>query len=249
MSAILVVEDDPDIGALLVRGLGAAGFTVSRADTAGDALRAMTGRPPAAVLLDVMLPDGSGSDLCRSFRQQGYAGPILFVSAKDEVVDRVEGLAAGGDDYIVKPFVFEELVARLRAQLMRRATQGQAARLIEAGGLVLDRDTRQARFGDVHTKLTQREAELLDVLMLEPDKPIARSALFDRLWHEGGGASLNVVDVYVGYLRGKLGEIAQIGGPTITTVRGRGFMLESRLGMARTFTPSGELPSRQERAT
>lgn len=222
---VLVVEDDPDIGGLLDRGLGAAGFRVSWVDTAGGALSHMAHHHPAAVLLDVTLPDGSGNDLCRSFRQRGFAGPILFLSARDEVADRVDGLAAGGDDYIVKPFVFDELVARLRAQLLRRATVG-AARLVDTGGLVLDRETRQARFGEMITKLTQREAELLGLLMESPNKPIARGDIFDRLWHGAGGASLNVVDVYVGYLRTKLGDIAQAGGPAVATVRGRGFMLE-----------------------
>ena len=223
---ILVVEDDPDIGALLDRGLGAAGFSVRWVDTADGALQHMSTGHPSAVLLDVMLPDGSGNDLCRSFRQKGFAGPILFLSAKDEVSDRVDGLAAGGDDYIVKPFVFDELVARLRAQLMRRAAMGEAAKLPEAGGMVLDMATRQARYAEVTAKLTQRECDLLNLFMESPNKPIARGDIFDRLWLDQGGASLNVVDVYVGYLRGKLGDITKVGGPSIGTVRGRGFMLE-----------------------
>lgn len=223
---ILVVEDDPDIGALLNRGLGAAGFSVSWVDTADGALQYMSAGHPNAVLLDVMLPDGSGNDLCRSFRQKGFSGPILFLSAKDEVADRVDGLAAGGDDYIVKPFVFDELVARLRAQLMRREAIGEAAKLPEAGGLTLDPATRQARYGDITAKLTQRECELLSLFMQSPNKPITRGDIFDRLWLDQGGASLNVVDVYVGYLRGKLGDITRSGGPSIGTVRGRGFMLE-----------------------
>jgi two-component system OmpR family response regulator len=223
---VLVVEDDPDIGALLNRGLGAAGFHVSWVDTFERALQHLSRENPDAILLDVMLPDGSGNDLCRSMRQKGFAGPILFLSAKDEVADRVDGLAAGGDDYIVKPFVFDELVARLRAQLLRRESMAAASRLVEAGGLVLDLDTRQVRFGEHTVKLTQRECELLHLFILSPNKPIARGDIFDRLWLDQGGASLNVVDVYVGYLRGKLADIARCGGPTIATVRGRGFMLE-----------------------
>ncbi len=223
---ILVVEDDPDIGALLERGLGAAGFAVEWVDTAGGALRAVADHAPNAVLLDVMLPDGTGNDVCRSLRQKGFAGPILFLSAKDEVSDRVEGLAAGGDDYIVKPFSFDELVARLRAQLVRREALDAAAAVPEVGGLSLDPDTRQARFREALVKLTQREADLLALFMESPGKPIARGDIFDRLWLDQGGASLNVVDVYIGYLRGKLGEIVRVGGPTISTVRGRGFMLE-----------------------
>lgn len=223
---VLVVEDDPDIGALLDRGLGAAGFAVKWVDTVDGAMRHMAAHVPNAVLLDVMLPDGTGNDLCRSMRQKGFSGPILFLSAKDEVSDRVDGLAAGGDDYIVKPFSFDELVARLRAQLLRREASGEAPKVIEVGGMSLDSDTRQARYNDVVVKLTQREAELLTLFMESPNKPIARGDIFDRLWLDQGGASLNVVDVYIGYLRTKLGDIARLRGPIISTVRGRGFMLE-----------------------
>ena len=223
---LLVVEDDPDIGALLQRGLAAAGFAVSWVDTAEGALHHMSEARPHAVLLDVTLPDGTGNELCRAFRQKGYAGPILFLSAKDEVADRVEGLAAGGDDYIVKPFAFDELVARLSAQLLRREAMAGAARVLEAGGLSLDPETRQAHYKSATAKLTQRESELLALFMEAPNRPIARGDIFDRLWLDQGGASLNVVDVYIGYLRGKLGDVARLGGPTIVTVRGRGFMLE-----------------------
>ena len=223
---VLVVEDDPDIGALLDRGLVAAGFGVQWVDTADDALRHVALHGPKAILLDVTLPDGTGYDVCRSLRQKGYSGTILFLSANDEVSDRVDGLAAGGDDYIVKPFAFGELVARLRAQLLRRATSGGRSRLYEFGGLSLDPETRQARFADVVVKLTQREVDLLSLFMEQPNRPIARGAIFERLWLDQGGASLNVVDVYIGYLRGKLGDIVKVGGPAIATVRGRGFMLE-----------------------
>ena len=223
---LLVVEDDPDIGALLERGLGVAGFTVKWVDTARDALQHMVGGKPSAILLDVTLPDGTGHDLCRAFRQKGYAAPILFLSAKDEVADRVEGLAAGGDDYIVKPFSFDELVARLRAQLLRREAIVDGAGPRDVGGLSLDPDTRQVAFKAVVVRLTQREADLLSVFMEQPNKPISRGDIFDRLWLGQGGASLNVVDVYIGYLRTKLGDIARVGGPIISTVRGRGFMLE-----------------------
>ena len=154
---ILVVEDDPDIGALLDRGLGAAGFAVKWVDTAGGALEHMAAGAPHAVLLDVMHPAGTGHPRC---------------------------------------------------------------------GLSLDLDTRQARFRDALARLTQREADLLALFMGSPNKPTARGDIFDRLWLDQGGASLNVVDVYVGYLRSKLGDIVKVGGPTIATVRGRGFMLE-----------------------
>jgi two-component system OmpR family response regulator len=228
MTCVLIVEDDADIRSMLARGLAAEGFEVAVAERAADALAATRDCAPAAVVLDIMLPDGSGHDVCRALREGGYPGPILFLSAKDEVSDRAEGLAMGADDYIVKPFEFGELVARLRTHLLRREGDAASRTTLSAGRLTLDLTTRQARFGDVMARLTQREAELLAALMREPNKPLSRGEIFDMLWATQGGLSLNVVDVYVGYLRTKLGDIARHGGPHIVTVRGRGFMLELR---------------------
>ncbi|MDQ0507221.1 response regulator transcription factor [Xanthobacter agilis] len=222
---ILVVEDDGDIGAMLSRGLNAEGFDVEVATSAEAALDAARAYNPCAVVLDIMLPDGSGIDVCRALRSAGHSGPILFLSAKDEVADRAEGLGAGADDYIVKPFEFAELVARLRAHLMHRLGGAKDTRL-NAGRLVLDLVTRQVLFGEIHVRLTEREAELLALLMATPNRPVARGDIFDRLWASQGGNSLNVVDVYVGYLRTKLAEVSRAGGPQVATVRGRGFMLE-----------------------
>ncbi|MFG1347601.1 response regulator transcription factor [Xanthobacter autotrophicus DSM 431] len=222
---ILVVEDDSDIGAMLSRGLSAEGFDVTVVGRADEALDTARQYNPCAVLLDIMLPDGSGIDVCRALRDAGHSGPILFLSAKDEVHDRAEGLSAGADDYIVKPFVFGELVARLRAHLMHRSGGAQDRRII-AGRLVLDLSTRTAMFGEIHVRLTEREAELLALLMGSPNRPVPRGEIFDRLWANQGGASLNVVDVYVGYLRTKLAPISKAGGPQVATVRGRGFMLD-----------------------
>ncbi|GJD52065.1 Response regulator MprA [Methylobacterium crusticola] len=227
-TSVLVVEDDGDIRAMLARGLSAEGFTVDLAGGVDEALAAARERVPEAVLLDSMLPDGSGHDVCRSLREGGYPGPILFLSAKDEVGDRVDGLAVGADDYIVKPFVFDELLARLRTHLQRRRSTGEARTLLTAGRLSLDLATRQVRFCEATARLTQREAELLAVLMEQASRPVTRGDIFDRLWATQGGLSLNVVDVYVGYLRTKLGDIVRLGGPTIVTVRGRGFMLDLR---------------------
>jgi DNA-binding response OmpR family regulator len=224
---LVVVEDDVDIGSFLSRGLEAEGFDVTVVETAAAALERTAAQVPSAVLLDIMLPDGSGLDVCRELRGQGYRGPIICLSARDEVHDRAEGLAAGADDYIVKPFVFDELVARLRAQLLRCETNAREGDKIRVGRLVLDRTTRQVHYADLHVRLTVREAELLAVFMQEPDRPFSRSEIVDRLWAEQGGVSPNVVDVYVGYLRGKLAGIARIGGPSITTIRSRGFMFDA----------------------
>ncbi|MFA5123310.1 response regulator transcription factor [Zavarzinia sp.] len=222
---LLLVEDDPDIGSILVRGLKADGFDVTVVDRAAMALDATKDINPCAVLLDMVLPDGSGLDVCRTLREYGHTGPILFLSAKDEVADRADGLSAGADDYIVKPFQFDELVARLRAHLLHRSVgMDESTRLI-VGRLVLDLESRQAHFGTVHIRLTQREAELLALLMHNANHPVSRGEIFDKLWASQGGVSLNVVDVYVGYLRGKFADITRVGGPAIGTVRGRGFML------------------------
>ncbi|KMO42395.1 response regulator receiver protein [Methylobacterium variabile] len=226
MTSVLIVEDDGDIRAMLARGLSAEGFAVDLAGGVDEALAAARERVPEAVLLDNMLPDGSGHDVCRSLREGGYPGAILFLSAKDEVGDRVDGLAVGADDYIVKPFVFDELLARLRTHLQRRRAAGEARTLVSAGRLSLDLATRQVRFGEITARLTQREAELLAILMEQASRPVTRGDIFDRLWASQGGLSLNVVDVYVGYLRTKLADIVRAGGPSLVTVRGRGFMLD-----------------------
>ncbi|MGJ4859418.1 response regulator transcription factor [Labrys sp. KB_33_2] len=223
---VLLVEDDVDIGSMLSRGLKVEGFdvtTVERADQALDTARDIN---PCAVVLDMILPDGSGLDVCRALRETGYTGPILFVSAKDEVQDRVDGLTAGADDYIVKPFQFDELVARLRTHLLHRSGTAEEHERLIVGRLVLDHETRQAHYGTVHVRLTQREAELLALLMQSANHPVSRGEIFDRLWATQGGVSLNVVDVYVGYLRTKFADITRVGGPLIGTVRGRGFMLD-----------------------
>lgn len=223
---VLIIEDDTDIGSLLSRGLKAEGFDVTVVERADLALEAAEDLNPCAVVLDMILPGGSGLDICRSLRETGYTSPILFVSAKDEIQSRAEGLMAGADDYIVKPFEFDELVARLRTHLLHRSGGLEEHERLIVGRLVLDFGTRQAHFGTVHVRLTQREAELLALLMESANHPVARSDIFDKLWAKQGGVALNVVDVYVGYLRSKFADITRVGGPLICTVRGRGFMLD-----------------------
>ncbi|SFG68404.1 response regulator transcription factor [Methylobacterium gossipiicola] len=226
MTRVLIVEDDSDIRAMLARGLEAEGFSVGVAGCVDDALVAARDSAPEAVVLDITLPDGSGHDVCRSLREGGYPGPILFLSARDEVRDRVEGLALGADDYIVKPFVFDELLARLQTHLLRRKESEEPRTIVTAGRLVLDLNIRQVGFADATARLTPREAELLALLMDKSNQPVSRGDIFDKLWAGQGGLSLNVVDVYVGYLRTKLSDFVRLGGPVIVTVRGRGFMLD-----------------------
>ena len=226
MTRILIVEDDGDIRAMLARGLEAEGFSVGVAGRVDDALAAARDEAPEAIVLDITLPDGSGHDVCRSLREGGYPGPILFLSARDEVRDRAEGLALGADDYIVKPFVFDELLARLQTHLLRRKAAEQPRTVVTAGRLILDLNIRQVGFADATARLTPREAEVLGLLMDNANQPVSRGDIFDKLWAGQGGLSLNVVDVYVGYLRTKLSDFVRLGGPVIVTVRGRGFMLD-----------------------
>lgn len=223
---VLIIEGDTDEGSMLTLGLQAEGFDVTVVEQADKALETAKAINPCAVLLDTILPNGCGLDICRALREYGHTAPILFLSAKHEVSDRADGLMAGADDYIVKPFQFDELVARLRAHLLHRAVGTDERDRLIVGRLVLDLQTRQAHFGTVHVRLTQREAELLALLMHSANHPVSRGHIYDRLWATQGGASLNVVDVYVGYLRSKFADITRVGGPLIGTVRGRGFMLD-----------------------
>ncbi|MFC7053124.1 response regulator transcription factor [Hansschlegelia quercus] len=221
---ILIVEDDADIGSVLRRGFAAESYEVELVDDGGKALIAATGKPLRAIILDVMLPDRSGIDVCRALRAAGQTAPIIMLSAKSSVEDRTEGLLAGADDYLVKPFNFEELLARVRVQELRRENDGADLRHLVVPPLDLDLDTRTVTTKEGQARLTEREVDLLSLLMRHPGEPLSRADVFAALWAGHGGASLNVVDVYIGYLRHKLGEAMPDGGRLIVTVRGRGFM-------------------------
>ncbi|MCS0496234.1 response regulator transcription factor [Ancylobacter sp. MQZ15Z-1] len=223
---ILIVEDDPDIGSLLRRGFASESYQVELVGDGEEALKAANGKPLEAIILDVMLPGRSGIEVCRALRAGGQTAPIIMLSARSSVNERTEGLLAGADDYIVKPFAFEELLARVRVQALRRTNDDAEPRVLTAGSLTLDLETRQAQIGATRVRLTEREVELLALLMRHAGEPLARADIFTALWAGHGGASLNVVDVYVGYLRHKLAEALPEGVHMIVTVRGRGFMFE-----------------------
>ena len=222
---ILIVEDDADIGSLLRRGFAAEGYDVELVSD-GEAALAAAARPSVeAVILDVMLPGRSGIEVCRALRSAGQTAPIIMLSARASVPERMEGLRAGADDYIVKPFAFEELLARVRVQSMRRQAERAHPKQLAVGPLWLDPETRLLKAGDARVRLTEREAELLALLMRHAGRPLARADIFTALWAGHGGASLNVVDVYIGYIRHKLAEALPEGERLIVTLRGRGFML------------------------
>jgi DNA-binding response OmpR family regulator len=227
---ILIVEDDVDIGSLLRRGFASESYQVELVGDGDQALRAANGKSLEAIILDVMLPGRSGIEVCKALRAAGQTAPIIMLSARSSVNERTEGLLAGADDYIVKPFAFEELLARVKVQALRRSNSEEESRILTAGPLSLDLDTRQAQVGETRVRLTEREVELLALLMRHAGEPLARADIFAALWAGHGGASLNVVDVYVGYLRHKLAEALPGGGHLIVTVRGRGFMFEAEAG-------------------
>jgi two-component system response regulator MprA len=215
---LLVVEDDPELRSLLVRGLGEEGFAV---DVASDGAGAM-GRiddPPDGLIIDVGLPDADGRDLCQALRARGCAAPVLFLTARDAVTDRLAGFSAGGDDYLTKPFSFDELVARLRA-LLRRAGADPAATV---ASLRLDPVGHRV-CGDGHeATLTPTEFRVLAALAARPDEVVRRRELIRAAWPEGAIVHDNTLDQYVARLRRKLREVTD--DVAITTVHGVGYRL------------------------
>ncbi len=224
---VLVVDDDDAIREALERALRLEGFAVDTAAGGRAALESVARRVPAAVVLDVTMPDLNGRTVCARLRADGIRTPILILSARDEVEDRIAGLQAGADDYLVKPFAVEELIARLRA-LLRRAgddatQQGEPADAILVGDLLVDPAARIVTRGGRAVELTRREFELLDVFVRNPGIVLSRDRLLELVWGYDWAADGNVVDVFVSYLRRKL---ESDGEPRmIQTVRGVGFVL------------------------
>ncbi len=216
---VLVVDDDAPVRRMLERTLAAEGLDVVVAADGGRALAAAERDPPDLVVLDVTMPGMDGLAVCRRLRTNGLAAPILLLTARDAVADRVAGLDAGADDYLVKPFAPAELLARLRA-LGRRGTGAATSdgERLGAEGIALDATTRIAEREGRAVELTAREAELLALLLRNPRQVVSREQAIEDVW--GGAGVANVVDRYVGYLRRKLGEPA-----VIHTVRGVGFVL------------------------
>lgn len=223
LPSVLVVDDDESIRVALERALGIEGFVVSSVPGGRDALEAVEHDPPDVIVLDVAMPDLDGVAVTRALRGQGLRLPILVLSALDEVGDRVAGLQAGADDYLVKPFAVDELVARLHALLRRRP---EAARVpLRVGDVLVDPARHVARRGDRDLDLTRREFELLEAFARHAGIVLSRDQLLSQVWGYDFAVDGNVVDVFVGYLRRKL-EAA--GEPrALHTVRGVGFVLRA----------------------
>jgi two-component system, OmpR family, response regulator MprA len=219
---VLVVDDDPAVSGALHRALRLEGYEVSLAGDGPVALEQIAVRPPDAVVLDVGLPTLDGLEVCRRIRAAGDDTPVLMLTARDAVNDRVQGLDAGADDYLVKPFALAELLARLRA-LLRRRPEDTADELLTFADLELDPVTREAKRGDRPFSLTRIEYDLLELLLRHPRQVLTRELILDRVWGYTFDSGTNSLAVYIGYLRRKT-ELE--GEPRlIHTARGVGYVL------------------------
>ncbi len=218
---VLVVEDEKKLGELLRRGLGEEGYAADLADRGEEALWMAQAVPYDAIVLDVMLPGVDGFEVCRRLRGNGVWAPVLILTARDAVEDRVSGLDVGADDYLTKPFAFEELLARLRA-LTRRAPAARPP-ILKTGDLVLDPAAHRAWRGDQELDLSAKEFALLELFMRRPGVTLSRTQLLDGAWDFAFESRSNVVDVYVRYLREKIDR--PFGHHSIETIRGVGYRL------------------------
>ena len=216
---LLIVEDDRDLREVLVRSLTAEGFAVNAVATGHELVERAMDAPADALVIDIGLPDSDGRDVCQALRARGVNAPILFLTARDALSDRLSGFTAGGDDYVTKPFDIEELTARLHA-LMRRA--GATAKQLHAG-LTFDPTQLTVSVGDATQMLTPTEFRLLAALAAHPGKAVCRAELVGVAWPQGAIVHDNTLDVYVARLRRKLRLID--GAPAVTTVHGLGYKL------------------------
>ena len=218
---LLIIEDDQAILKILQRGLAYEGYTVDTATEGRSGLMLARDHQPDLVILDWMLPGMAGLEICHRMRTANGSVPILMLTAKDAVQDRIQGLDAGADDYMVKPFNLDELLARVRALLRR--TQPDRVPVLKFADLSIDTGSRQASRGDRLVQLTAKEYELLELLLRHPKQVLTREVIFDRVWGYDFGGESNVLEVYIRYLRQKLEEGGEM--RLIHTVRGVGYVM------------------------
>src|SRR5256714_3849648 len=220
---ILIVDDDSRVTGALRRTLAYEGYQVSVAGNGEQALMVARTKPPDLVILDLMLPGIDGLEVCRRLRSAGDSIAVLMLTARDAVVDRVAGLETGADDYLVKPFALEELLARVKALLRRHSPPDVQREILCFAELELDTATRQARRGDHTIELSTTEYELLAIFLRNPRIVLTRSLLMDRIWGMDFEGGPNVLEVYIGHLRNKLEQHGEK--RLIQTVRGAGYVL------------------------
>jgi two-component system response regulator MprA len=215
---ILITDDDDELRDVVVRGLREEGFRASGAATATQAIAQVEALAPDCLVIDIGLPDADGRDLCQALRARGNHAPVLFLTARETLPDRLSGFAAGGDDYLCKPFAFDELIARLQA-LLRRGSREP----VEANGLVVDPTTHSAACGGASMPLTPTEFRLLALLVARSGETVRRRQLIQAGWPHGAIVHDNTLDAYVARLRRKLRGLPDT--PTVSTVHGVGYVL------------------------
>ena len=225
---LLVVDDDRALRDVLRRALTLAGYDVRLAESGASALAEVAAAAPDAVVLDVGLPDIDGLEVCRLLRREGNRVPVLMLTARAAVSDRIDGLDAGADDYVVKPFDVDELKARLRALLRRAHGEGDGDGGLTFDQLRIDPSRHGVWVGESFVELTRTEYQLLELLMLNPRRVLPHSLIYDRVWGYDFGPSSNALRVYVGYLRRKLEDAGAP--PLIHTIRGVGYVLREPEG-------------------
>lgn len=221
---ILIIDDDEKIISMLRRGLAFEGYDVKTAGNGADGLRAVLNGDPDVVILDVMMPQVDGFEVCRRLREGGSSVPVLMLTAKDEIEHRVKGLDLGADDYLVKPFALEELLARVRALLRRKSEQGGGSeQAVSYEDITLDVDSREVTRAGKRLELTAKEFELLHLFMQNPKRVLSRDLIMDKIWGYDYSGESNVLEVYIAMLRQKTEENG--GKRLIQTIRGAGYIL------------------------
>ena len=224
---LLIVDDEENLRSMLAAALRHHGFEVSSATTGREALDAVAEQAPDLVVLDVMLPDLDGFEVCRRMRADGDHTPVLFLTARDATEDKVRGLTMGGDDYLQKPFSLEELVARTTAVLRRAGMAREARNVLACGDLEMDDDAHRVTRGGIEVSLSPTEYNLLRYLLLNQNRVVSKAQILDHVGHYDFDGDAGVVETYIGYLRRKL----EAGQPKmITTLRGVGYTIRSGSG-------------------
>lgn len=223
---VLVVEDDHKISSFVQKGLKEQGFIVDSCDNGNQGYAMATSQAYDALILDIMLPGRDGLSILRSLREQKNSVPVILLSARSALNERLEGLNLGADDYLCKPFFIEELVARIHA-VTRRAS-GETLNLLQCDALVVNLINREVRVGKTRIDLTIREFNLLELLLRSPDRVYTRTQILEHVWGYDFDPQTNVVDVYIRRLRNKINPFS--GGPIIETVRGVGYRLKKQTG-------------------